>query len=98
MEVASSPPPTRRGAATDIRWNPGLDHQEWPPDSSSKRMLTRLDFDSVHAHATVADLIEPLRQAFAQGMNAPPRNHYELGTPGATNSLLVMPGWRVGGH
>jgi alanine dehydrogenase len=61
-------------------------------------MLTRLDFDSIHARAGVADLIEPLRQAFAQGMNAPPRNHYELGTSPETNSLLVMPGWRAGGH
>jgi alanine dehydrogenase len=61
-------------------------------------MLTRLDFDSVHAHAGVADLIAPLRQAFVEGMNAPARNHYELGTPHAANSLLVMPGWREGGH
>lgn len=61
-------------------------------------MLTRLDFDCVHAHARVADLIAPLRQAFVEGMNAPARNHYELGTPPSTNSLLVMPGWREGGH
>jgi ornithine cyclodeaminase/alanine dehydrogenase-like protein (mu-crystallin family) len=61
-------------------------------------MLTRLDFDSVHAHAGVADLIAPLRHAFAEGMNAPARNHYELGTPHSANSLLVMPGWRAGGH
>ena len=61
-------------------------------------MLTRLDFDSVHAHAAVADLIAPLRHAFVEGMNAPARNHYELGTPRSANSLLVMPGWREGGH
>jgi alanine dehydrogenase len=61
-------------------------------------MLTRLDFDSVHTHAGVADLIAPLRHAFAEGMNAPARNHYELGAPPSANSLLVMPGWREGGH
>ena len=59
--------------------------------------MNRLDFDSVHACAGVRDLIEPLRHAFAEGINAPARNHYELrGTPPA-NSLLVMPGWRDGG-
>lgn len=61
-------------------------------------MLTRLDFDSVHTHAGVADLIAPLRHAFAEGMHAPARNHYELGAPHSTNSLLVMPGWREGGN
>jgi alanine dehydrogenase len=61
-------------------------------------MLTRLDSDSVHAHAGVADLIGPLRRAFVEGMNAPARNHYELGTPPSIKSLLVMPGWREGGH
>lgn len=61
-------------------------------------MLTRLDFDSVHARAGVADLIAPLRRAFAEGVNAPARTHYDLGTPPATKSLLVMPGWREGGH
>jgi alanine dehydrogenase len=60
-------------------------------------MLPRLDFDSVHAHACVADLISPLRHAFVEGMNAPARNHYELGTPPSIKSLLVMPGWREGG-
>lgn len=61
-------------------------------------MLTRLDFDSIHAHASVAELIDPLRHAFVAGMNAPARNHYELGSPHSANSLLVMPGWRQGGH
>ncbi len=60
-------------------------------------MLTRLDFDSVQAHASVAELIEPLRHAFIEGINAPARSHYELGES-PSKSLLVMPGWRHGGH
>jgi ornithine cyclodeaminase/alanine dehydrogenase-like protein (mu-crystallin family) len=60
--------------------------------------LIRLDFDAVHAVAGVADLIEPLRRAFGQEVTAPPRNHYELGTPLSSNSLLVMPCWRQEGQ
>jgi alanine dehydrogenase len=60
--------------------------------------LIRLDFEAVHASAGVIDLIEPLRRAFAQDVTAPPRNHYELGTPPSTDSLLVMPCWREAGQ
>lgn len=60
--------------------------------------MIRIDFDSVHAYAGVADLVEPLRRAFADGMNAPPRSHYELRAAPSTNSLLVMPGWHNAGY
>jgi alanine dehydrogenase len=60
--------------------------------------LIRLDFDAVHASAGVTDLIEPLRLAFSRDVTAPPRSHYELGTPPSTDSLLVMPCWREGGQ
>lgn len=60
--------------------------------------MIRLDFEAVHASAGVIDLIEPLRRAFAQDVTAPPRNHYELGTPPSTDSLLVMPCWREAGQ
>jgi alanine dehydrogenase len=60
--------------------------------------LIRLDFDAVHSSAGVIDLIEPLRRAFAQDVTAPPRNHYQLGIPPSTDSLLVMPCWREAGH
>jgi alanine dehydrogenase len=60
--------------------------------------LIRLDFEAVHASAGVIDLIEPLRRAFAQDVTAPPRNHYQLGTPPSTDSLLVMPCWREAGQ
>jgi ornithine cyclodeaminase len=60
--------------------------------------LIRLDFDAVHACADVADLIQPLRRAFGQQVTAPPRNHYELGAPPSTNSLLIMPCWREKGQ
>lgn len=40
----------------------------------------------------------PLRRAFGQEVTAPPRNHYELGAPPSSNSLLVMPCWRQEGQ
>lgn len=42
-------------------------------------------------------LVDALRQMFATGCQAPPRQHYDIPVPGGeTGSLLLMPAWRSG--
>lgn len=58
--------------------------------------MIHLDFDAIHRLASVADLLAPLREAFASEVCVPPRMHYEITVPnGASGTLLFMPAWRV---
>ncbi len=59
--------------------------------------MIRLDADRVRRLASVGDLVEPLRLAFATGVVAPPRSHYSLKVGRDAPTLLVMPSWRENG-
>jgi ornithine cyclodeaminase len=57
--------------------------------------MINIDFAEVHRLATVANLIEPLRHAFAStDAVAPERAHFELEAQADARSLLLMPSWR----
>ena len=58
--------------------------------------MIHLDYDAVMRLAGVAELVEPLRQAFASVTFTPERHHYELDADGR-RTLLVMPAWRANG-
>jgi ornithine cyclodeaminase len=57
--------------------------------------MIHIDSAAIHRLATVASLIEPLRQAFASNSVAPERAHFDLDTQTDTRSLLLMPSWRA---
>jgi alanine dehydrogenase len=59
--------------------------------------MLNIDFANVHRLATVASLIEPMRQAFSTPTVSPQRAHYDLGTSSESRTLLIMPAWRQGG-
>jgi ornithine cyclodeaminase len=57
--------------------------------------MINIDSAAIHRLATVASLIEPLRQAFASDSVAPERAHFDLETQTDARSLLLMPSWRA---
>lgn len=58
--------------------------------------MIHLDFDAIHRLVRVADLIAPIREAFAGEVCVPPRAHHEIEVPdGTTGTLLLMPAWRA---
>lgn len=59
--------------------------------------MRRLDSAAVERCAQVADLIEPLREAFRRGAVTPARTQHELTAGASPATLLLMPAWRPGG-
>lgn len=61
--------------------------------------MLHLDRAALRAALPWDRLIEALAAMFRTGCEAPLRHRHEIpGTGGATNSLLLMPAWRAGGH
>jgi alanine dehydrogenase len=56
-----------------------------------------LDAAAVEAALPYPDLIEALRRAFIDGIEAPVRHHHAIPVPdGSANTLLLMPAWQPG--
>ncbi len=58
--------------------------------------MIHLDYDAVMRLMGVAELVEPLRRAFAGVTVTPERHHHELDADGR-RTLLLMPAWRAQG-
>lgn len=58
--------------------------------------MIHLDFNAIHRLVCVAELLPPLREAFAGAACVPPRAHHEIEVPnGTSGTLLLMPAWRT---
>lgn len=58
--------------------------------------MIHLDFDAIRRLVRVADLIAPIREAFAGEACVPPRAHHQIDVPnGTAGTLLLMPAWRA---
>lgn len=58
--------------------------------------MIHLDFDVIRRLVRVADLIAPIREAFAGEACVPPRAHHQIDVPdGTAGTLLLMPAWRA---
>jgi alanine dehydrogenase len=59
--------------------------------------MIHIDFEACHRLASVGSLVEPLRRAFGSHASSPERAHYDLPSPKALRSLLLMPSWQTEG-